>query len=424
MNKEKDKFRIVITQSITWIFTLNAIIIIIYCSFFFNKSVATNINKTKKNVDSIFNEIGNEITLDNIESLSKKYNVELCLVDLNNKVIFNNFYDSNFKHFNSKIIEINNKKYLLKIGKQFDIDVNKLIAQILYVELGIILFITIICYKILSKKLLIPIYNLRKDMLAYKTGTIPTRREKNTSIDELQNNFIDLTEALELEKEKQNQIIASISHDIKTPLTSIMGYSKRLETAVLSDEKKIEYIKKINSQTIVMRDIINEFDDFLGCNLNQNLNFEKIYIKELLSSIKNDFEEDLKEKGIKLKIKNRTNKEDFVVIDLTKIKRIFNNTISNSIRYLYEQPKKEINIIVEKKEGYIQFEVADNGTGVDKNLIDKIFDPLFTTDASRKISGLGLSICKEIALLHKGNIRAKNNSIGGLSIIFTIKIDY
>ena len=402
MNKEKDKFRIVITQSITWIFTLNAIIIIIYCSFFFNKSVATNINKTKKNVDSIFNEIGNEITLDNIESLSKKYNVELCLVDLNNKVIFNNFYDSNFKHFNSKIIEINNKKYLLKIGKQFDIDVNKLIAQILYVELGIILFITIICYKILSKKLLIPIYNLRKDMLAYKTGTIPTRREKNTSIDELQNNFIDLTEALELEKEKQNQIIASISHDIKTPLTSIMGYSKRLETAALSDEKKIEYIKKINSQTIVMRDIINEFDDFLGCNLNQNLNFEKIYIKELLSSIK----------------------EDFVVIDLTKIKRIFNNTISNSIRYLYEQPKKEINIIVEKKEGYIQFEVADNGTGVDKNLIDKIFDPLFTTDASRKISGLGLSICKEIALLHKGNIRAKNNSIGGLSIIFTIKIDY
>ena len=345
MNKEKDKFRIVITQSITWIFTLNAIIIIIYCSFFFNKSVATNINKTKKNVDSIFNEIGNEITLDNIESLSKKYNVELCLVDLNNKVIFNNFYDSNFKHFNSKIIEINNKKYLLKIGKQFDIDVNKLIAQILYVELGIILFITIICYKILSKKLLIPIYNLRKDMLAYKTGTIPTRREKNTSIDELQNNFIDLTEALELEKEKQNQIIASISHDIKTPLTSIMGYSKRLETAALSDEKKIEYIKKINSQTIVMRDIINEFDDFLGCNLNQNLNFEKIYIKELLSSIKNDFEEDLKEKGIKLKIKNRTNKEDFVVIDLTKIKRIFNNTISNSIRYLYEQPKKEINII-------------------------------------------------------------------------------
>ena len=190
MNKEKDKFRIVITQSITWIFTLNAIIIIIYCSFFFNKSVATNINKTKKNVDSIFNEIGNEITLDNIESLSKKYNVELCLVDLNNKVIFNNFYDSNFKHFNSKIIEINNKKYLLKIGKQFDIDVNKLIAQILYVELGIILFITIICYKILSKKLLIPIYNLRKDMLAYKTGTIPTRREKNTSIDELQNNLI------------------------------------------------------------------------------------------------------------------------------------------------------------------------------------------------------------------------------------------
>lgn len=423
MIKERDFFRITIIKAIASIFIINALLIIVYCSFFFNKSVAKNINDTKKYVDSSLIKIEKEITLENIEELSLKYNVELSLRELDNKIIFNNVLDSNFKHSNSKIIEINNNKYLLKISKQLDINVNVLITRILYIELGIILLITIFSYKLLSKKLLIPINNLRKDMQSYKEGTIPTRRDKKTSIDELQNNFIDLTEALESEKEKQNQIIASISHDIKTPLTSIMGYSKRLETAQLTEEKKEEYIKKINSKTIVMKDIISEFDDFLGCNLNQTIKFEKITIKELLNIIKNDYEEELKDQGIKLKIKNKTSLHDYIVVDLTKIKRIFNNTISNSIRYL-DKSKKTIKISVEKKEGYIQFEVADNGKGIDKELLEKIFDPLFTTDEGRKISGLGLSICKEIIRIHKGTIKAKNNNLGGLSIIFTIKIDY
>jgi signal transduction histidine kinase len=66
----------------------------------------------------------------------------------------------------------------------------------------------------------------------------------------------------------------------------------------------------------------------------------------------------------------------------------------------------------------------DNGIGVEKNIIDKIFDPLFTTDSGRKISGLGLSICREIIKVHQGEIKAKNNRYGGLSIIFYIPSNY
>ena len=67
----------------------------------------------------------------------------------------------------------------------------------------------------------------------------------------------------------------------------------------------------------------------------------------------------------------------------------------------------------------IKFEIADNGTGCKEDLV-KTFDPLYTTDKSRKISGLGLSICKEIIESHNGTIKAMNNKLGGFSIIFTI----
>ena len=67
------------------------------------------------------------------------------------------------------------------------------------------------------------------------------------------------------------------------------------------------------------------------------------------------------------------------------------------------------------------FKISDNGKGVDENIIDKLFNPFFTTDKSRKISGLGLSICKEFVELHGGSIKA-NNIKKGFEIEFTILI--
>ena len=78
-----------------------------------------------------------------------------------------------------------------------------------------------------------------------------------------------------------------------------------------------------------------------------------------------------------------------------------------------------INISVKKIKDYYQFDVSDNGSGTKEDL-SKIFEPLYTTDKSRKISGLGLSICKEIVTSHGGIISAYNNEMGGLTIRFTI----
>ena len=107
---------------------------------------------------------------------------------------------------------------------------------------------------------------------------------------------------------------------------------------------------------------------------------------------------------------------EYIEVDLTKLKRIFSNVIENSIRYLSDGGN--IVIRIEKHSDIFQFVIADNGIGVEEEILDKIFEPLFTTDPSRKISGLGLSIVKEFVVLHHGQIEAYNHH--GLTISFSI----
>ena len=413
---EKDKFRSIMIRSITIIFIINTILLCLYLTLAFNKTVAYRVNKTKTYVDKKFEIIEKKLkdNYDNIKKLSNNNYVYITLKDKNNNIIFDNKKESNLTYEKSKLILINNEIYLLSVSSQLDLTLSLLISRIMFIELFILLVITIVSYKLISKKILIPINNLKNDIISYKKGIMPKRRPAITTIDELQNNFIDLTKALESEKEKQNQIIASISHDIKTPLTSIMGYAKRLETATLTEEKKIEYINKISTKSVRMKELINEFDDYLSCNLNSNLNKKPILIKDYIINLKKEFEEELKEKNIKFRIKNKTNTNEEIIIDEVKMKRVFSNIIDN----------KTIKIIITKKENKIYFEIMDNGIGVEKNIIDKIFDPLFTTDSGRKISGLGLSICQEIIKVHHGEINAKNNRYGGLSIIFYLPSNY
>ena len=252
----------------------------------------------------------------------------------------------------------------------------------------------------------------------YKLGILPKKRKIRGEIDSLQNDFVDLVNNLEEEKQKQNRMIASISHDIKTPLTSILGYSERLITSKnLSSATKEKYAQTIFNKSIVMKEIIEEFDNYLSCNIKDNNKVSKISIKTLVDYLNNYYKEDLKEKNITLKIKS-TCYNSYLLVDFAKLKRVFSNIITNSIRQLNKE-KKIIKINITKKGSFIIFEIADNGCGVKD--VKKIFEPLYTTDPSRKISGLGLSICEEIITSHEGNIKAINNEMGGLSIIFTLK---
>ena len=107
-------------------------------------------------------------------------------------------------------------------------------------------------------------------------------------------------------------------------------------------------------------------------------------------------------------------------IDIAKVRRVFGNIINNSIKHKREE-NLNIKIKAKKINGYALFQISDNGEGIAEENIEKIFEPLYTSDKSRKVAGLGLSICRNIIESHSGKIWAENNENYGLSIFFTIR---
>jgi len=405
----------------------NFILVALYYTIYLNKEVNEHHTKVSEqltkeiiNIKEIINESNNQDQ--ELLKYAKEKNITITISNQENELIKK--YNSKKKDKTntnievSQIIEIQDTHYLLKLSQRKDILGAYTIIDFLLFELLIIVTLCIFGLIGANKKILEPLSQLSKDFSKYKLGILPKKRKVRSGIDFLQNDFVELVDKLEEEKQKQNTIIASISHDIKTPLTSILGYSELANKESTSEKSRVKYINTIHNQALVMKEIIEEFDDYLSCNIKDEKKVEKLSISHLVDYLNAYYKEDLKEKNIEFKIK--TNCQNLIIeIDLSKFKRVFSNIITNSIRH-YDKDKKILNInINEEKNGKIKFEIADNGSGCKEDLV-KIFDPLYTTDKSRKISGLGLSICKEIIESHNGTIKAMNNKLGGFSIIFTI----
>lgn len=371
----------------------------------FKVSISKEINKDYSSVDDL---------IENLNKYSKEKNISYTLKDSNNKELVKSKEGMNFF---SGFIEINNEIYYINFTSLNRENILKLIREgcifqiIIFLVLYVLIFIT-------ARNIIIkPTEEITNDIKNYKFGKKIERRKINGELGLIQNEFVNLTERLEEEKKEQNRIIASISHDIKTPLTSIIGYAD-----LISEEDDLKIIKqhnnKITDKALNLKEILSSFDDYLVNYEKSPLKLTKVKIKDLVKELNNDYKIDLENNNIEFEIITKLNKDE-INVDTLKLKRIFSNLISNSTRYLSSEGK--ITISITKDESNYIFKISDNGKGVDEKIIDKLFSPFFTTDKSRKISGLGLSICKEFVELHGGSIKA-NNIKKGFEIEFTIPI--
>ncbi|MCI9434845.1 MAG: HAMP domain-containing histidine kinase [Bacilli bacterium] len=381
----------------------------------------------KPNIDKVSNEeeLLKEEILNNdyenytqlISKLDSITSIKYTLQDTNNSFLHQTDVKRVDKAFIATLIKINDVNYLLQVYYVNNVNVSKIIVLFFEIQAFLMLLIFIIAGFSANKGILRPLDKLNNDICNYKFGKKPIRSKVKNEFDIIQNEFVNLTDSLEEEKDEQTRIIASISHDIKTPLTSIIGYSDLIASDSLKQDEIKKYNEKINLKSKMIKEILNNFDDYLINNTNQTLKLEKIKLKDLIEQLDNDYKMDLETNNIKLLI-NCNCFNDNIMIDIMKIKRVFSNIISNSVRYL--KNNGFIKISIKKNNNDYIFKITDNGPGVDEKIINKIFEPLYTTDYSRKISGLGLSICKEFIILHGGSIKAYNNY--GLTIEFTIPI--
>ncbi len=415
------KITILITVALI---SLNSIFLFSYYKFYLSNKLVDNIVEAKEyNHRKLYYLTrlidGNNLdkTVEILDSYAKKNNGYITLSTMDGEIIYQKkssgklFSSTTFVHIDGNNYELTYSSSSIASGLSF-------MKKFVFYEIIIISVILLIIFTINSTKIINPMEVILKDINDYKFGKIPYKRKLPKNMQQIQNTFVDMTMSLEEEKENQNRIIASISHDIKTPLTSVIGYADLLKNKNLSDEKKKSYIDKIYNKALMMKDILEEFDDYQSCNIKDTLKIEEKKIDDILEDINNNYYDDLKEKKINLIINNNT-KNKSIKIDYIKIKRIFSNVITNSVKN-FNGKSGTIKINVTSDKEMVRFEVADNGGGVDEKSLKKIFKPLYTTDPSRKISGLGLSICKQIISAHDGNIHAKNNSENGLSIIFYI----
>lgn len=264
-----------------------------------------------------------------------------------------------------------------------------------------------------------PLRSLRENVKSYKSGNRFRAVERGDEIGELYNSFNSLTEQLDAEKAAQNRIIASISHDIKTPLTSVMGYTEFLKNPNLTEARREKYINTIYEKAKDIQDTVLGFDDYLSHNLDLNLKCEFMTAGELLDRAAEHMSTDAFGSGVRVVRDYEACRDEQIYVDRQRLGRVFMNTVTNAVKHSGKDPVT-VTLSAEKRDGGILIKITDDGIGVKKDQLEKIFEPLYTTDNSRSVAGLGLSICREIVGSHGGTIHAESEYGKFFSVCFTL----
>lgn len=264
-----------------------------------------------------------------------------------------------------------------------------------------------------------PLRSLRENVKSYKSGNRFRAVERGDEIGELYNSFSDLTGQIDAEKAAQNRIIASISHDIKTPLTSVMGYTEFLKNPNLTESRREKYINTIYEKAKDIQDTVLGFDDYLSHNLDLNLKCEFMTAGELLDRAAEHMSTDALGSGVRVVRDYEACRDEQIYVDRQRLGRVFMNTVTNAVKHSGKDPVT-VTLSAEKRDGGILIKITDDGIGVKKDQLEKIFEPLYTTDNSRSVAGLGLSICREIVGSHGGTIYAESEYGKFFSVCFTL----
>lgn len=250
-----------------------------------------------------------------------------------------------------------------------------------------------------------------------RTGKLAEHRFKGY-VGKIYQRFGQLTEHLEKEQQNQQRIIANISHDIKTPLTSILGYAERLRSDDLPPERRARYLETIYGKAQEIQLLMDEFDEYLSYKMIAPLHMESFSTETMKTLLENEYRSDLELINVDFLVLNHA-PHTFAVLDRMRLNRVFGNLISNSIKHL---PAQDGRIVIEftAKEDVLCIAVSDNGEGVPADKLEVIFEPLYTSDEGRKVAGLGLAICREIMESLGGTISAKQAALGGLCVCLTL----
>lgn len=293
----------------------------------------------------------------------------------------------------------------------------------------------VLTYRYLSK----PLYYLDELISASEQLSTPT----NTPVS-LSPNLQEIQDSLNLVRERafrnallakeseqrKNDLIIYLAHDLKTPLTSVIGYLSLLrDEPQISPELRAHYTGIALEKALRLEDLINEFFDITRFNLTAlTLEPERVNLSRMLEQIVSEFLPVLAEKDLTWDTNICPGVE--LLCDPDKLERVFDNLIRNAVNYSYPNTKIRLTMCPDRslspadgEKGRILITVSNRGKTIPPDKLEQIFEQFFRLDSSRSSStggaGLGLAIAKEIVELHGGTIAAESENE---SILFTVSL--
>lgn len=245
-----------------------------------------------------------------------------------------------------------------------------------------------------------------------------------SAFNEMASRLSDMTLRQQREEQSRKVLIAGISHDLRTPLTSIKAYVVGFENGIAkTPAMKKKYLATINQKACELEYIINQL--FLFSKLDVGdfpFQIETVRLGDELKQLVSDMKEEYEQRGVSLIIGNLPT-DVFCSIDIIQFGNVIQNIWSNTAKYKTKEYAIST-ITCEETEEQITISVYDDGPGVKEEALDKLFDIFYRTDDSRQNvalgSGLGLAISAKIINRFQGTICARNHADGGLCIDITL----
>lgn len=315
----------------------------------------------------------------------------------------------------------------------FDFSIAYTIYQVVFRNnMDTILFVVIIMFLVILFRFFISWFTKYFDEISDGMDQLADESDNeiilSRELDFMENKLNQIKRKLEKQKkaaldaeQRKNDMVVYLAHDIKTPLTSIIGYLSLLDEAPdMPSEQRSKYVGITLEKAYRLEQLINEFFEITRFNLQTIvLNKEKINLLFMLQQMADEFYPILAPQGKQVSV----HVPDGLTLwgDADKLARVFNNILKNAIAYSYEN--SVIDISAQQEDKYIVISFTNKGNPIPKAKLDTIFEKFYRLDSARSTNtggaGLGLAIAKEIVNAHDGTISVESNTE---NTIFTVKL--
>ena len=300
------------------------------------------------------------------------------------------------------------------------------VVCIIFIGGLVILLICLLLSLRFADSLIKPIQDLKKtaNQLAQGNYNINLENEKlhDDEIGDLVKTFDHMAKEIDKTRKLKEEFISSVSHEHRTPLTSIKGWSETLGYEGISREELDLGLGIIQDETERLITLVEELLDFSRLASDRiRLQIDSVNVTKLAKDVVNQLGVKASEKNITLLTEFNTKESEIVDIqgDKNRLKQVLINLVQNALKFTEEGGYVVVRL--SQGEEYTTFSVVDNGIGIKQENLDKVLEKFFQEDCNKSGSGIGLAISNEIVKLHKGKMILESEKGEGTCITFTLK---